>query len=77
MNAARRNKLQEAVRLLDSASEIVDTVHDQESDCVDNYPENLQGTDAYQNMEDAVDNLDDAMTSIYEAKESIESAIGV
>lgn len=77
MNAARRNKLQEAVKLLDLASEIVDTVHDQENDCVENYPENLQGTDAYQNMEEAADYLADAMDQIEEAKGSIESAIGM
>ena len=42
---------------------------------MDNYPENLQGTDRFEQMEDAVDNLNDALEKIDEVKGHIEMAI--
>lgn len=64
------------LKLLDSAANIVDSVCDKEQDCMDNYPENLQGTDRFERMESAVDSLNDAMEKIDDAKGYIESAIG-
>lgn len=42
---------------------------------MDNCPENLQGSERYEKMEDAVDNLNDALEKLEEAKEYIEAAI--
>lgn len=61
--------------MLTSAATIVDSVCDKEQDCMDNYPENLQGTERFERMEDAVDSLNDALEKIDDAKSSIESAI--
>lgn len=61
--------------MLTSAANIVDSVCDKEQDCMDNYPENLQGTERFERMEDAVDSLNDALEKIDDAKSSIESAI--
>lgn len=76
MDNKRRERLREVLSLLDSAADTVNAVCDKEQDCVDNYPENLQGTELFEKMENAVDSLSDAIESIFEAKESIESAIG-
>ncbi|WP_304432874.1 hypothetical protein [Acutalibacter muris] len=54
---------------------MVDTVCDKEQDCVDNYPENLQGTERFERMEDAVDNLNEALEKIDDAKSCIQAAI--
>lgn len=54
----------------------MEQVCDKETDCLDNYPENLQSTDRYGRMEDAVDSLNDALEKIGEAKEHIQNAIG-
>ena len=44
--------------------------------CIDNYPENLQSTERFDNMENAVDNLNNALEKIDDVKEYIEAAIG-
>jgi hypothetical protein len=75
MDDKRRERLREALRMLTSAEQIVDAVCDKEQDCMDNYPENLQGTERYEQMEEAVDSLNDALEKIDDAKSSIESAI--
>lgn len=75
MNEKRRESLRAAVSLLDRAETLVNTVCDQESDALDNYPENLQGSERFEKMEDAVDSLNDALESIGEAKDRIEAAI--
>lgn len=75
MDAKRRGRLHDALKMLASAATIVDSVCDKEQDCIDNYPENLQGTERYEQMEAAVDSLNDALEKIDDAKGHIESAI--
>lgn len=75
MDKVRRNSLKEAIQLLERVSTMVDAVCDKEQDCVDNYPENLQGTDRFERMEDAVDNLNDALEKIDDAKSCIQAAM--
>lgn len=48
MNKKRKEDLSGVLSLLDSAIRIVQRVCDREEDCVDNYPENLQGTECYE-----------------------------
>lgn len=76
MDNKKRGRLRDAIKLLDGASAIVSEVCDKEEDCLDNYPENLQGTERFEHMENAVDNLNEALESIDEAKTQIETAIG-
>lgn len=75
MNDARRKRLREAIMYLDNAASIVDGVCDSEQDSVDNMPENLQGTERFERMEDAVENLNDALEKLEDAKVQIEAAI--
>lgn len=75
MNKKRRETLRNAVRFLDSAANLISNALEQEEDCLDNIPENLQTTDRYEAMEDAVDYLDDASSLIDEAKDKINEAI--
>ncbi len=74
MDRTRRQKLREAIDHLKSASVIVDTVCDAETDCMDNVPENLQYSDRYEKMEQAVDGLNDALELIDNAMEYIRAA---
>lgn len=76
MDDKRRTRLREAIKMLDSALSIVDAVCDQEQECIDNYPENLQGTERFERMENAVDDMSEAADRIGEAVDSIQSAIG-
>lgn len=76
MDTKRRNRLRDALKMLASVAAIVEAVCDKEEDCMDNYPENLQSTERFENMEAAVDNLNDALEKLDDAKGHIESAIG-
>lgn len=75
MDKIRREKLQGVIHMLMSVAAIVEQVCDKEQDCVDNYPENLQGTERFEQMEVAVDNLNDALEKIEAAEENIAMAI--
>ncbi len=75
MNNNRRQRLRNALKMLESASEIVDQVYDEESDCLSNYPENLQNTDRYEQMESAVDALSEATSAVSEAIGNIRAAL--
>lgn len=75
MNKKRKEDLSGVLSLLDSAIRIVRRVCDREEDCVDNYPENLQGTECYERMEDAVENLNEALEKLNEAQENIQAVL--
>lgn len=75
MNNKRRERLKNALGLLNTAYSIIDGACSEEQDKLDNIPENLQESDRYSSMESAVDNLSDALDRIDEAKENIQSAI--
>lgn len=76
MDTKRRNRLRDALKMLANVAAIVESVCDKEEDCMDNYPENLQSTERFENMEAAVDNLNDALEKLDDAKGNIEAAIG-
>lgn len=59
---------------LSQASDIVSEVLEDESDCLDNMPENLQYSDKYERMEAAISNLEDGLNSIESADESLSNA---
>lgn len=66
--------LSEAGALLFRAAGIVESVRDDEQECFDNLPENLQESDRAQAMESAVDLLYDALEDISSASNLIEEA---
>lgn len=74
MNNARRKKLTNALSLLDSASEILSRVAEEEQDCLDNLPENFQSTDQYEKMEDAVSLLESVVEDIDDVSDRIRDA---
>lgn len=75
MNNARREKLKKVLVMLSEASNIIDQIYDQEQECMDNFPENLQSTDRYDNIEYAVDCLTEAAEKIGEAEECIQAIV--
>lgn len=76
MNNKRREILRNAVRFLDSASNLISNALEQEEDCLDNMPENLQMSDRYEAMEAVIDHLEDASSLLDEARDKIGAAIG-
>lgn len=71
MNNIKRDKLKKVCELLNQASNIVSEVLDEEQDCLDNMPENLQYSDRYERMEAAISNLEDGLSSIESAENYI------
>lgn len=64
MNKGRRQKLARiCVRLEDALSDL-ETVQAEEENSRDSTPENLQGTERYEESVDACDNLTDAVDSL-------------
>lgn len=76
MNNKKRDKIiSQAIPLLNRASEIISSVLDDEQDCCDNYPENLQGSARYEAIENAIDYLEEAVSGIDSIKDNLELAI--
>lgn len=75
MNKKRRELLKSARPFLTQAASIIERAAEQESDCMDNMPENLQDTDRYEKMEKAVENLEAALEHIENAQDCISEAI--
>ena len=75
MNKKRRELLKSAKPFLTQAARIIEQAADQECDCLDNVPENLQDTERYEKMERAVENLEAALEHIENARDCISEAI--
>ncbi|MDB7829194.1 hypothetical protein [Intestinimonas butyriciproducens] len=75
MNKSRRTSLKQASGLLDRVIDIIRTAKDDEQECLDNLPENLQNSERYETMEAAIDSLEEAIDKIDEAKDHIDDAI--
>lgn len=75
MNKKRRELLKSAIPFLAKAASIIERAAEQESDSLDNIPENLHDTDRYEKMEKAVENLEAALEHIDNAKDCIDEAI--
>ena len=75
MNNDRRKRLSKTIEMLNNAESEIESVLDDENDCMSNYPENLQGTDAYADMEEAVDTLGEAQSSLEEIINQLEGLV--
>lgn len=75
MNKEKRSELNTAIELLCRVLDSVSKIRDKEQDCLDNMPENLEGSEKYSTIESAVESLDDAIEKIEEAIEHIGDAI--
>lgn len=75
MNKKRRELLKSAMPFLVQAASIIERASEQENDCLDNMPENLQDTERYEKIEKAAENLEAALEHIENAQECIAEAI--
>ncbi len=77
MNNKRRKELRRAIDMIETALDIVNSVKDEEEDAMYNYPENLQGTETYENMEVAVDTMDEITSAIEDGVDSLNNAVSL
>lgn len=77
MNNKRRKELRRAISMIETALDIVNSVKDEEEDAMYNYPENLQGTETYENMEVAVDTMEEVASAIEDGVDSLNNAVSL
>lgn len=64
MNAKRRKRLKEVHDHLSVAADTLDEIVNEEQDCLENTPENLQESDEYADRENLVDDMFDILDDI-------------
>ena len=75
MNKLRRKTLQKIFDQLSDLREEIEAVKEEEDGSRENMPENLQGSEHYEQSETASSNMDDAMEYISSACDSLESVL--
>lgn len=74
MNSDRRKRIKTVIQTIQTCTDIIDMVRDEEETAMDNMPENMQDSDRYSAMEDAVTNLEDAIEALDESVQKLEEA---
>lgn len=64
MNRLRRARIRSTVQQIELARDRLELIMDEEVDSMNEYPENLHGTDIYQTMESCVDLLDSSIEKL-------------
>lgn len=64
MNKQRRKKLQDLIAELRKVESQLDTIIEEEETCMDNFPENLQYSNKFADIENNVDLLQDARSDL-------------
>lgn len=76
MNNNRRKEIRNIIEQLESIRAQIENIRDDEQDCIDNMPENLQGSERCETAEAAVENLDLAIEPFEELINNLsESAV--
>lgn len=75
MNRVRRKNLQSIIDQLVELKGSLEDLQTEEEEYRDNMPENLQGSERYEQADDACSNLSDAVDNLDEVISSIEAAI--
>ena len=75
MNKNRRSRLRGIEEDLGRCLNLLNSIYDEEQECIDNIPDNLQDGDRYSDMEACVEALSEAVYDLEEALDSIKEAI--
>ncbi len=75
MNKLRRKSLQKIFDKLSDLMEEIESIRDEEDESRENMPENLHGSERYEQSETASYNMDEAIERISSACDSIESIL--
>mgnify|MGYP006886751541 CR=1 FL=1 len=75
MNKGKRLAIRKVLNKLDDLLAVLDELRNEERECLENIPENLQGSTRYEESERAADSLDSAYDSIEEVIGSLEDAM--
>jgi len=75
MNNKKRALLQQALELRDKMCDIISGVLDEEQECLNNMPENLQISEKYERMEAVIELLEESLEQLDNAEETIVAAM--
>lgn len=75
MNKIRRKSLRNIIDQLEELKNNLEDLQTEEEYYRDNMPENLQGSERYEQADEAVSNLEDAVSSLEDVISSIEAAV--
>lgn len=74
MNKIRRKQLAAIQSKIAELQELLEELHDEEQEAIDNMPESLWGSDRYEAMEEAASNIELAIDELGYAADYIEEA---
>lgn len=75
MNKLRRKSLVDIMEKIQEISADLSAILEEEEECKDNIPENLQGSERYEISESACDSMESAIESLDEAVYTLEEII--
>lgn len=64
MNNNRRKKISEVIKMIDTTKNYLETILEEEEECFDNIPENLQYSARGEDSQDAIDNMNEALEKL-------------
>lgn len=73
MNKKRKTEVTRIIGNLRQSLEDLEGVQGDEESALDNIPENLQGSQQYEETEEALERIDDAVSSVQDAIENLEN----
>jgi len=71
MNKQRRERVEEAIIMLETLKQTVEEIRDEEETTYDNLPESIQESDRGEEMQEYVESLEDACDYLDEALDSL------
>lgn len=75
MNKQRRAEIEKGRLLLQQAIEILEPVHDEESEAYENMPESLQSSDRGEQASQAIDTLDNVLGQLRDADDELVTVV--
>lgn len=73
MNKKGRNVVSKAVEQLEATKASLEDLFEEETDKIENYPENLQETEAFEAIEEAANTLEEAVQGLESVIECLDS----
>jgi hypothetical protein len=73
VNKKRKTEVTRIIGNLRQSLEDLEGVQGDEESALDNIPENLQGSQRYEDTEEALERIDDAVSSVQDAIENLEN----
>lgn len=77
MNKQRRQTIQELIEEANTLKDKIEEVLNEEQECFDNMPENLQYSERGENMQEAIESLEEAQSNIEDCISNLENAIEI